>query len=67
MSSSRPELPPLADETSGHVDVFSDTNTWAEPRILANGTDIAWPAGWTEQQAEKWRLMNGLARPEEKN
>lgn len=57
------EKPPLADETSGHVDLFCDCHSWAEPKVLANGTDIAWPAGWGEKQAEDWRQRHGLSRP----
>jgi hypothetical protein len=56
---------PIADENSTHVDLFCTCHTWSEPRILANGTDIAWPANWTEQQADEWRARNGLARPSE--
>jgi hypothetical protein len=63
MSSSRQELPLFANENSTHVDWFSDTNTWPEPRILANGTDVAWPAGWTAAEALAWRVGNGLEPP----
>jgi hypothetical protein len=53
---------PVADPGT-HIDLYCDCHTWAEPRILANGTDIAWPAGWTEAQALAWRAKNGLAAP----
>ena len=36
---------PAADPHSGHIDLFCDCHTWTEPKILANGTDVAWPAG----------------------
>lgn len=54
---------PYADETSTHVDLFCDCHTWKEPRILSNGTDIAWPAGWDEAQAREWRRDHGLEYP----
>jgi hypothetical protein len=28
-----------------------------------NGTDVAWPAGWTEKEAAEWRARNGLVQP----
>jgi hypothetical protein len=58
----REELPPLADENTTHVDLFCDCHKNQNPLILANGTDIAWPAGWDEKQANKWREKNCLAR-----
>jgi hypothetical protein len=54
---------PRADESSTHVDLFCDCHKFKEPKILANGTDIAWPAGWTPEQALVWRDKNGLAAP----
>lgn len=59
------EPTPLADPHGTHADAFCDCHTHSEPEILANGTDIAWPAGWTEMQASEWRRKNGLARPSE--
>jgi len=53
----------LVDETSTHVDLFCNCHKWAEPLILANGTDIAWPAGWGAKQAEDWRRRHNLTRP----
>ena len=54
---------PRADEKSTHVDLFCDCHRFKEPKILANGTDVAWPAGWTPEQALVWRDKNGLAAP----
>ena len=54
---------PSADSGSSHIDLFCDCHTWAEPKILPNGTDIAWPAGWTNAQALAWRADHGLAAP----
>jgi hypothetical protein len=59
------EAPPTADENSTHVDLFCDCHDWKEPRILANGTDVAWPAGWTDNQASEWRRRNNLMRQSE--
>jgi hypothetical protein len=56
---------PLADENSTHVDVFCDCHRFIDPMILSNGTDIAWPSTWGQNQADKWRKKNGLARPSE--
>jgi len=30
---------------------------------LMNGTDIAWPAGWGQDQADTWRKDHGLEPP----
>jgi hypothetical protein len=57
--------PPTADETTGHVDLFCDCHRFERPMILKNGTDIAWPAGWTEREAEEWRQKNNLAHGSE--
>jgi hypothetical protein len=54
---------PAADSDSVYIDLYCDCHNWSEPKILANGTDIAWPAGWTEAQALAWRAKNGLAAP----
>jgi hypothetical protein len=56
---------PCADSASTHVDVFCNCHRYTEPKILSNGTDIAWPAGWAPKQAEAWRQKNGLVRPSE--
>lgn len=56
---------PLANPEGTHVDVYCDgCHDWfQEPTILANGTDVAWPAGWTRDQARRWRAEHGLSRP----
>ena len=51
---------PAAEPDSGHIDLFCDCHTWTEPKILANGTDIAWPAGWDTSKARAWREENAL-------
>lgn len=51
------------DPISTHKDLFCDCHDWPQPRILSNGTDVAWPAGWTEREAQVWREGNNLAKP----
>lgn len=46
-----------------HVDLFCECHAWDKPRILANGSDIAWPAGWSRKQAADWRRENHLVSP----
>ena len=52
-----------ADPGAIYVDVFCDCHHYTEPKILSNGSDIAWPAGWNQDQAHSWRRQNGLAAP----
>jgi hypothetical protein len=52
-----------ADPGGSYLDVFCNCHRFTEPKILLNGTDIAWPAGWDERQAGRWRLLNHLVRP----
>jgi hypothetical protein len=54
---------PSADGDARHADLFCECHTWSEPMILTNGTDIAWPDGWTQQMADEWRQKNGLVAP----
>jgi len=46
-----------------YVDIFCDCHHYTEPKILSNGIDIAWPAGWDETQALEWRRDHGLQVP----
>jgi hypothetical protein len=46
-----------------YADLFCNCHTWKEPKILPGGTNIAWPADWTPEQALAWRAKNGLAAP----
>jgi hypothetical protein len=48
-----------------YVDIFCDCHHYTEPKILSNGTDIAWPAGWNEVQALEWRRAHDLQLPTE--
>jgi|SRR5438874_2616934 len=54
---------PCTDPHGAYIDVFCDCHHYTEPKILMNGTDIAWPAGWTEEQARDWRSRHGLLQP----
>ena len=56
---------PSVDEGGGYADLFCDCHNWEAPRILAGGTNIAWPEAWTKQMAAEWRQKNNLARPTE--
>lgn len=53
----------LADEKSTHVDFYCDCHGFPTPMVLKNGTDVAWPAGWTQERADEWRRANHLSRP----
>ncbi len=55
--------PPAANERNNYIDAFCTCNNFEEPRILDDKTSIAWPAGWTQQQADAWRQDHSLPRP----
>jgi len=46
-----------------YLDIFCECHRYTQPKILGNGTDIAWPAGWTREQADEWRARQGLRPP----
>jgi hypothetical protein len=54
---------PGSDLDSAYIDVFCTCHHYTEPKILTNGTDIAWPAGWSQEQADTWREEQGLSSP----
>ena len=54
---------PYADPNSAYIDIFCTCHQYTEPKILTNGTDIAWPAGWSQAQADTWRKEHGLSPP----
>jgi len=54
---------PSADLAALYVDVFCACHHFTEPKILSNGSDVAWPAGWDQDQALAWRRQNGLLSP----
>ena len=45
-----------------HSDIFCEgCHDWFEqPHVLSNGTDVAWPANWTRDQAAQWRREHNL-------
>ena len=45
--------------SSAFIDVFCPCHRYTE----LNGSDIAWPAGWSQEQAYTWRKENGLVPP----
>jgi hypothetical protein len=56
---------PEVDTAGPYLDDFCECHDWAQPRILANGSDIAWPSGWSQEMAQAWRRKNNLAPPSE--
>ena len=46
-----------------YLDIFCECHRYTEPKILGNGTDVAWPAGWSQKQADDWRQTHGLKPP----
>ena len=54
---------PDGDPNEAYIDVFCTCHRYTEPKVLMNGTDIAWPAGWSQEQADTWRKQNGAVAP----
>lgn len=52
-----------SDANLTYLDIFCECHRFTEPKILGNGTDIAWPAGWDKSQADTWRKARGLIAP----
>jgi hypothetical protein len=50
-----------------YLDVFCECHRYTEPKVLSNGCDIAWPAGWTQKEADEWRAAQGLKPPLDSN
>jgi hypothetical protein len=48
---------------AGYMDFFGDYNN-KEPIILEDGTSVHFPAGWTDEDADKWRKSMDLQRPD---
>jgi hypothetical protein len=53
---------PPADPSSAYVDLFCDCHESDAPEVGANGTDVIWPAHWTEAEARYWRYQHGILR-----
>ena len=56
---------PCAERGKRHADVFCECHRFTDPKPLPNGSDIAWPAGWGEKEAEGGRRRHNSARPSE--
>lgn len=54
-----------SDPIAGYIDLFCSCHRYTEPKVMSNGTDIAWPAGWTQKQALEWRAEKDLVEPSE--
>jgi hypothetical protein len=55
---------PTADPDSAYIDAFcDDCHDFHLPVVGFNGTDVDWPSGWTEEEAEFWRNWRGILRP----
>src|SRR5258708_1519914 len=54
---------PCPDPNLTYLDIFCECHRYTEPKILGSGIDIAWPAGWTQEQADAWRSKRGLMPP----
>ena len=54
---------PCPDPNSAYIDIFCPCHHYTEPKIMANGADIAWPAGWSQEQADAWRAAHSLTAP----
>lgn len=57
-------FPYLPEQYIGYMDYFSDHHTNREPIILADGTSVQFPSGWTDEDADKWRKGMELQPPE---
>lgn len=60
------EVVSAEDPIGGYVDLFCSCHRYTEQKLLSNGVDVAWPAGWDSKQASAWRAANGLVQPTSK-
>jgi hypothetical protein len=44
----------------GHDDLFCSCHAFEVPVPVGDGNAIAWPAGWTVEQAARWREWRGV-------
>jgi hypothetical protein len=56
-------FPFLPNDRQGYIDFFSDNNVNREPIVMEDGTSVQFPAGWTDEDADKWRKSMELERP----
>jgi hypothetical protein len=55
-------IPYIPAEFQGYMDFFSEQHENKEPVILEDGTSVEFPAGWTDEGADKWRKGHELQR-----
>jgi len=48
---------------TGYRNIFGVRDGHRGPLVLRDGTSIEWPAGWSKEDADRWRKANGLERP----
>jgi hypothetical protein len=54
---------PASHPNSAYIDVFCNCHHYTEPKILMNGTEVAWPAGWSQEQVDAWCKGHNLLPP----
>jgi hypothetical protein len=60
----RPMFPHIPDRCAGYMDLFSERHQNKAPLLLKDGTSVVFPAGWTDEDANKWRKGKELQKPE---
>jgi hypothetical protein len=56
-------FPYSPEQRQGYMDFFSEDHRNHEPLVLEDGTSVAFPAGWTDEDADKWRKGVELQAP----
>jgi len=56
-------MPPKKPATAGYRDVFGNRDGHRGPLVLRDGTSVAWPQGWSQEDADRWRKANRLEKP----
>jgi hypothetical protein len=57
-------VPYIPEQYQGYMDFFSEHHENKDPVILQDGTSVEFPAGWTDEDADKWRKGAELQRPD---
>jgi hypothetical protein len=50
-------------KAKSYRDIFGVPEARKQPLVLSDCTSIEWPAGWSQEDADRWRKANGLERP----
>jgi hypothetical protein len=50
------DFPYISEARAGYMDFFSPAYSNKEPIILEDGISVQFPAGWTDEDADKWRF-----------